>query len=494
MFARFARRMTLLYVGVAACATALMLSLLAALGTYGYVRLLDDAAGQTAVHAFSFGARALALHEPFATAAAAFEREDDRSGIAIFAPLPATRAADAPAADPGRPVRGILGANPRTVTPPDRANRIGAFVAELMGAHPRRVAFDGARIFISVDPASVMNVVLLSIVAIALAGAIAGLAAWTAGSYITAEALRPLVEVTQALHRFAGRDFTPEPIAVAGRSEFDAVAEAYNAAALQVDAAFLEHERADERIRQFVADAGHELRTPLTVVLGFIEHVRRVSAPVDASLAAAFEGIDAEAGRMRRLIDNLVLLARLDSEERGGFVEAFSLGELLDELLVARRRLYPAVDVRLDSDEDAAIFASRDDVREALGNVLDNAFKYGAGKPVRIAVERLDETRVGVLVADGGPGVAPAQREAIFERFYRGDAARQVDGSGLGLAIARRAVQRAGGRLELLAQPRGRSGATFAFELPAGPPPAPARPVRRSLEMNSSADAVTALG
>ena len=477
MFARFARRMTLLYAAVAATATALLLSLVAAGAMYGYVRLVDETAGQTAVHAFSFGKRAERMGVPFERAAAAFEREDRHSDIVAFAAPEPGPFALPPGGAPGAgfPTRIVIEGVVKTEPPPERTNRLGFSIAELLGAHVRRVPFDGGAMMVALDPAKTLLIFSLALAAIVLAGALAGCAAWIAGRYIAAEALRPLVEVTRALHRFAARDFTPEPIAVAGRSEFDAVAEAYNAAAVQVDAAFLEHERADERIRQFVADAGHELRTPLTIVLGFTEHVRRVTGPHDAPVAFAFDSIDAEGGRMRALIDNLVLLARLDSEERG-FVEPFALGALIDEVTTVRRSLYSGVDIRVESAEDAQIFASRDDVREALANVLDNALKYGGGSPVRIAAARLDETRVRLVVSDGGRGVPAAQRETIFERFYRGESSRDVPGSGLGLAIARRAMERAGGRLWLLDPTPHGSGAAFAFELPAGPPAPRAAP------------------
>jgi signal transduction histidine kinase len=470
MFARFERRVTFLYAAVAATATALSLSVLLAVSLFGYVRLLDETATQTALLAVKYGERAVADGRLFEDAASAFERENARSGIREIAMHNPPRPPDGPPGLTARPgeqaiSEGRLGDPPR----PQGADRVALFLAESLGAHPRSVPFAGGLMLIAIDAAGLLDAVLLGAACVALAGALAGLGAWIAGRYIAGEALRPLVEVTRALHRFAERDFAPEPIAVAGRSEFDAVAEAYNAAAVQVDAAFLEHEKADERIRRFVADAGHELRTPLTIVLGFTEHVRRATRDGDGRLTFAFEGIEAEGQRMRVLIDNLVLLARLDSEERG-FVEPFDLIPLLRELVAVRATLHPNVPVTVHERGDVQIFASRDDVREAVGNVLDNALKYGAGRPVRLTVERIDEARIRLIVADEGPGVLVEQREAIFERFYRGAGSRVVDGSGLGLAIARRAAERAGGRLDLLQPTAGAAGAVFAFELPAGPP------------------------
>ncbi len=116
-----------------------------------------------------------------------------------------------------------------------------------------------------------MHVALWLLAGVLVVGALAGVLAWFLGRYITLQVLRPLVDVTHALQRFATRDFTPQPIAVAGKSEFDAIALAYNAAAAQVSSAFAERQQAESQMRQFVADAGHELRTPLTIVLGYID-------------------------------------------------------------------------------------------------------------------------------------------------------------------------------------------------------------------------------
>jgi two-component system OmpR family sensor kinase len=262
--------------------------------------------------------------------------------------------------------------------------------------------------------------------------------------------LRPLFDVTAALQRFAGRDFTAQSIDVAGRGEFNALAVAYNAAAAQVEQAFEERAQAESQIRQFVADAGHELRTPLTILLGYIDMLKRRAGDDDRS-RRIFDTITIEGSRMRTLIDNLVLLAKLERDDVRP-VEPFDLTSLLkDDIIEPRRVLAPSVRFDLDVAVDATIIGDRTEIYEAIANVVDNAIKYAPGSPISIAVRgATDSSVVEVSIRDRGPGIAPGDREAIFDRFYRGDLRGEIEGSGLGLAIAKRAVERAGGSLTLL--------------------------------------------
>ncbi|HEX3465319.1 MAG TPA: ATP-binding protein, partial [Candidatus Elarobacter sp.] len=254
---------------------------------------------------------------------------------------------------------------------------------------------------------------------------------------------------------------TPQPITVAGKSEFDAIAVAYNAAAAQVAAAFAERQLAESQMRQFVADAGHELRTPLTIVLGYIDLLRRKAEEGDERSRRIFSSIAIEGARMRTLIDNLVLLARMEGADVRP-PEPFELCPLLEEMVDSRRLLAPGLDIELDCGIEATVIGDRSEIREAIANVLDNAIKYAPGTPIRIAT-RACEGGVEVTVTDRGPGIHPADREGIFDRFYRGATRGEVEGSGLGLAIAKRAVERAGGTLVLADSSA--AGTTFAFRL-----------------------------
>ena len=333
----------------------------------------------------------------------------------------------------------------------------------LLGARPHRVPFAGGEMIVVLDPARLESVALRLIAGVLIVTVLAGVMAWLVGRYITSQVLRPLIDVTRSLRRFAARDFTPEPIAVAGRSEFDELAQAYNGAAAQVDAAFTERAQAEARMRQFVADAGHELRTPLAIVLGFVDVLKRKVDPRESTANEAFSSIDAQGKRMRVLIDNLILLARMESP-RERPVEPFPLAGLIDEVVSARRVLAQNAHIELDLAVDATIVGDREELHEALANVLDNALKYAPGAPIAIAARAIDAGAVEVSIRDGGPGVPPEHVETVFERFFRAMPHRgEIEGSGLGLAIARRAAERAGGGLALLAN--GPHGATFAFRL-----------------------------
>jgi two-component system OmpR family sensor kinase len=288
-----------------------------------------------------------------------------------------------------------------------------------------------------------------------------GVLAWLGGRYITRQVLRPLVEVTSALQRFAARDFRPQPVAVAGKSEFDAIALAYNAASSQVAAAFAERRLAETQMRQFVADAGHELRTPLTIVLGYIDLLRRRADAGDERSRRIFWAIGIEGARMRTLIDNLVLLARMEGEDVRP-PEPFDLCPLLEQIVDARRLLQPGLPIALDCAVDATVIGNLTEIHEAIANVVDNAIKYAPGSPIRIVADAADGG-VEITVADQGPGIHPDDREAIFDRFYRGATRGEVEGSGLGLAIAKRAVERAGGTLVLTDSSP--AGTTFALRL-----------------------------
>ena len=201
-------------------------------------------------------------------------------------------------------------------------------------------------------------------------------------------------------------------------------------------------------MRQFVADAGHELRTPLTIVLGYIDLLKR-RAPEDERSRRIFETIAIESSRMRTLIDNLVLLARLEGQDRRP-VEPFALTPLLEDDIVATRAALAPGGVRLTLDitVDANIIGDRGEIYEAIANVVDNAIKYAPGSPIEIFVGRA-AGGVEITIRDHGPGIAAADRDLIFDRFYRGTLRVDVEGSGLGLPIARRAIERAGGTLAL---------------------------------------------
>ncbi len=496
MFGSFARRLTSWYV---VGAVIVMLAVSGALGVVGmvaYVHVVQDGVDVDAREAQAFGTRAVARHEDFIAAAVELEKRLARPGIRMYAqghPAHDRRAGGRPSsvsvpllmrvAPPGPQsandrTRG-RGTQPRfDGTPPPtvidgrvyhlppgpatlRGSRMGFALGTAFGAHLQRVDIGDGDMRIYPDPDATERVAFLILGAMLLVAVVAGVLAWLVGRYVTSQVLQPLVEVTHALQRFATRDFTPQPIAVAGKSEFDAIAVAYNAAAAQVAAAFAERAQAETQMRQFVADAGHELRTPLTIVLGYIDLLRRRAAEGDERSRRIFTSIAAEGGRMRTLIDNLVLLARMEGADVRP-PEPFELCELLEQIVDGRRLIHPEAQLQLDCGIDASVIGNETEIHEAIANVVDNAIKYAPGAPIRVTAAAADGG-VEVCVADQGPGIHPDDRSAIFDRFYRGATRGDVEGSGLGLAIAKRAVERAGGTLALAETSE--RGTTFVLRL-----------------------------
>ncbi|MDQ6924777.1 MAG: HAMP domain-containing histidine kinase, partial [Candidatus Eremiobacteraeota bacterium] len=199
----------------------------------------------------------------------------------------------------------------------------------------------------------------------------------------------------------------------------------------------------------------------LTIVLGYIDLLRRRADAGDDRSRRIFTAIGIEGARMRTLIDNLVLLARMEGEDVRP-PEPFELCTLLEQIVDARRLLQPGLPIALECEVDATVIGNLTEIHEAIANVIDNAIKYAPGTPIRIVAAAADGG-VEMTIADGGPGIHPDDRESIFDRFYRGSTRGDVEGSGLGLAIAKRAAERAGGTLALTETSS--AGTTFTLRL-----------------------------
>ncbi len=498
MFTSFARRLTGWYVAAAIALVMIVLGAFSVAALSLYVHLLQANVDAVARDAQAFSARAAARHQDFVSAASEFEQRAHAPGVRIVAtgplghggPPPRESAAFAtplmmrpgeqsppPPLLRGQPPPpsividgGVVHGDPRQVS--FSGNRFGFALGTAFGTHLIRSEFVGGDLRLLPDPNAIGAVATWLLGGLIIVAAAAGLLAWFSGRYITTQVLRPLVEVTHALQRFAARDFHPQPIAVAGKSEFDAIALAYNAASAQVAAAFAERRQAETQMRQFVADAGHELRTPLTIVLGYIDLLRRKADGGDERSRRIFSSIALEGVRMRTLIDNLVLLARMEGDDVRP-AEPFALRPLLDDICDSRRLLMPNLKIELALGVDATVIGNRDEIHEAVANIIDNAVKYAPGAPIRIAVRRVDGG-VEIGISDRGPGIHPDDRTSIFDRFFRGTTRGDIEGSGLGLAIAKRALERAGGSLSLA--PDTGDGTTFILRLRADQTHVPAEP------------------
>jgi signal transduction histidine kinase len=436
--------------------------LLTAVGVIGLALFAHEVNASIAlagINAKAFAARAAQRYPPFVEAAYEFENREVHEGMHVFAALrnprehPSSNAKSPAPARTAAPVDVAVvdGVVRHGVSPRARyeGSRFGYAIATLFGVRvPPPQPFLNGFISFAPDPTLFQNVALIVIGSVLLAAIAVGMLAYFIGRFITQQAIQPLVDVTEALQRFAARDFRPQSITLARRSDFAVLAHAYNAASEQVSAAFAEREAAEAQMRQFVADAGHELRTPLTIVLGYIDLLRRRVSDADERSKFIFSSIAAEGRRMRTLVDNLVLLAKLEGEDTRLF-EPFDVGELVTEIVDVRRGLAREVQFVIETRAAATAIADRDEVHEALANIIDNAIKYAPGSPIRVESTLPHDGIVEIAISDEGPGIPPEDREAIFERFFRGASRGEVEGSGLGLAIAKRAIDRAGGTLRL---------------------------------------------
>jgi two-component system phosphate regulon sensor histidine kinase PhoR len=219
-----------------------------------------------------------------------------------------------------------------------------------------------------------------------------------------------------------------------------------------------EEEQAERMRREFVANVSHELRTPLTALMGFIETLQG-PARDDPGARARFLGIMArEAGRMNRLVRDLLQLSRVEAEERVRPRDPVDLGQVL---AAVRSTLRPVAEtlgsqVALTLPEGPLVVAGdHDQLMQVFTNLVENALKYGApGQEVRVTVTAEDTLRGrawAVEVADRGEGIEAVHLPRLTERFYRVDShrSREKGGTGLGLAIVKHIVQRHRGSLRI---------------------------------------------
>lgn len=220
--------------------------------------------------------------------------------------------------------------------------------------------------------------------------------------------------------------------------------------------------------QEFVANVSHELRTPLSLVTSATETLLDGVALEPDERGRLLAIIDRHAQRLTRLIDDLLLLSRLDSGRVALHLQPVALraigSEAMDDHMPAARAREMTLENEISPGVVALVDADR--LHQVLSNLLDNAIKYGrpAGA-VRMRARELDEQWVEVAVEDDGPGIPPEARERIFERFFRVDKSRgrEQGGTGLGLAIVKHVVQAHGGEVRVTSESG--QGTTFHFTL-----------------------------
>ena len=295
------------------------------------------------------------------------------------------------------------------------------------------------------------------------------------GYAIVRSSLRPLVEVEETAERIAAGDLAQRVPEADPRTEVGRLAGSLNGMLGQVERAFRAQQdsevaarQSEERMRRFVADASHELRTPLTSIRGFAELYRQGAVAGGADLDRVMRRVEDEAARMGLLVDDLLLLARLD-QQRPLVREPVDLLVLVGDAVHDASAVAPDREVRLEtSGEPPVVLGDDPRLRQVVGNLISNALTHTpAGSAVTVRLQVRPQTSLAVIeVADSGPGLTQEQAARVFERFYRADAARTraTGGSGLGLSIVAALVAAHGGQVEV--DPGAGSGATFRVLLP----------------------------
>jgi len=245
------------------------------------------------------------------------------------------------------------------------------------------------------------------------------------------------------------------------RFEMEAIAES-RARQLGRERAEVERLRKVDLARtEFVGVAAHELRTPLAAILGVLTTLKEHGAVLEDRVRVdLIDGAEAQAERLTRLVEDLLTVSRIQDGVLRLSMESVDLRELITD---AGRASGAAERLRLEPDAPASVVCDADAIVRVLTNLFDNARKYSpAGTPIEVRVAG-DDRRVTVDVRNAGSGIAPEDREAIFERFRRADGS-GAPGAGLGLYISRGLVRAHGGELEVGDVPEG--GAAFTFWLP----------------------------
>ena len=325
--------------------------------------------------------------------------------------------------------------------------------------------------------------------------------------------LRPLVDIEETAGEIAAGHLNRRVPERDPRTEIGSLGRSLNTMLSQIETAFHKQEdseaaahRSEERMRRFVADASHELRTPVTAIRGFAEYyrqrgglVRRWDRDQEAAQAAnapeatglmpddvdrIMQRVEKEAARMGLLVEDLLLLARLD-QQRPLARQPVDLLSLAADAVHDARLLAPARAIDLSVQPGAAFLVMGDEarLRQVIGNLMSNALTHTPdGTPIEISLstgtldpQAGDHSPAVLLdVTDHGPGMTPEQARRVFERFYRADQARTrtaggrtTGGSGLGLAIVRALVAAQGGVTSVRTVEG--QGATFRIALPLAP-------------------------
>ena len=280
--------------------------------------------------------------------------------------------------------------------------------------------------------------------------------------------LRPLATVENTAAAIAEGDLSARLPEAKPHTEVGRLVASLNQMLARIEESFAVRVESEKKLRRFVADASHELRTPLTAIRGFSELYRQGAVTGEEKTKELVQRIEDESIRMGALVEDLLLLARLDQSPE---VEKLpvNLNEVIRDAIESAKVSGPdhTIEMRLPA-EDSYVLGDRKRIHQVIANLLENARSHTpAGTKIMVTIDEL-ESSTEVSVSDNGPGLAKEDQERIFERFYRADSSRtravKTEGSGLGLSIVKAIMQAHGGDVRVESEPG--KGATFVLTFP----------------------------
>lgn len=294
-------------------------------------------------------------------------------------------------------------------------------------------------------------------------------------SWTVSRSFRPLAKVEKTAAAIAAGNLSRRVQIENPATEVGRLGSSLNAMLAHIEAAFAARTASEGRMRRFAADASHELRTPLVTIRGFSELYRHGALATDEDVAMAMGRIESEAKRMGSMVEDLLLLARLDEQrplqQKPVDLQLIAHDAVVDTQASDRTRTVSLTGLDGGPAAPAPVLGDEAKLRQVVGNLVGNALRYTPeGSPIELAVGvRMSDAgqRLAVIeVRDHGPGISETDASKVFERFYRADTSRtrETGGSGLGLAIVAAIVGSHGGTVRVETTDGG--GATLVVSLP----------------------------
>ena len=367
------------------------------------------------------------------------------------------------------------------------ANRIADFI---VGWTPERVAAFGAqpfnlqtpgadfRIVATVLPSSAGSVIVAQSLSdfdrtmhkinriFLLIGLIVLLLIGFAARQVIKLSMKPLEDVEATAQKIAAGDLSARLENLEPDTEVGRLSASLNTMLGRIEESFAVRTESEDKLRRFVADASHELRTPLTAIRGFAELHRQGAVPDGEKTKELLGRIEKESVRMATLVEDLLLLARLDQSRAIEF-NPVDLVHVIEEVVASASAAGPSHPITVEMPKELFILGDSGRIYQVMTNLLANARVHTPADTSIHVLARQEDDGVYISVADNGPGLSEEDQKRIFERFFRADPSRQrtsQEGSGLGLSIVDSVMQAHGGKVGVVSKTG--QGTTFTLFFP----------------------------